>query len=226
MAEQSLSTLELFYNADWVVRYVVIVLFSASIFSWSIAFHKWIVFRTASKKNRAFIVSFQKNTNFDIFSNEYNSLADSEAKKLFAAMLNEWQASTHKAPAQRRYLVERIQIQLSMSLRETAIRWEKYLSILATIGSSAPFIGLLGTVWGIMNSFRAIAITQQSSLAVVAPGIAEALFATALGLFAAIPASIFYNFFTASLKKQVTVLEVFADDIEVRLSRHFDQAAR
>lgn len=217
-----LSVIELFINANLVVKYIVILLLSASVFSWSIAFYKIVEFRSIDSENKKFIRHFRNAKDIADFSRQYGQMPTSASKELFAVALTEWRDSTRNTSAQRKYLADRIQLQLSISLREYVKKWESYLATLATIGSSSPFIGLLGTVWGIMNSFRAIAVTKQSSLAIVAPGIAEALFATGIGLFAAIPASIFYNYFVTHLKQKSITLENFADEIDLTLSRYFD----
>ena len=145
--------------------------------------------------------------------------------RLFVSAMEEWKISTSRRHAQRQTLEERIARILSLRLLEENARNERLLPVLATIGSSAPFIGLFGTVWGIMNSFRSIAATQQSSLAVVAPGIAEALFATAMGLVAAIPATIFYNLLLVRANRIHLDLEAFVEQLTIRFSRQFDDMA-
>ena len=142
---------------------------------------------------------------------------------LFVAAMREWKRSfegPHPAIASLQMRLEKV---MDVTIQREVERLEKWLLVLATVGSASPFIGLFGTVWGIMNSFQAIAVSKNTSLAVVAPGIAEALLATAIGLVAAIPATIFYNKFSSEVNKQATRLEGFADEFSAILSRQIDE---
>ena len=142
---------------------------------------------------------------------------------LFVAAMREWKRSLEGHPRSFAGLQARIEKVMDVTIQREIARLERRLLVLATVGSAGPFVGLFGTVWGIMTSFRAIAGQQTTSLAVVAPGIAEALFATAIGLVAAIPATIFYNKFTADVNKQAQRLEAFADEFAAILSRQIDE---
>lgn len=222
MSPNSFGLLPLLLSAHWVVKTVLGVLLFFSVLSWAIAIRKYLELKTISILNKRFWTQFHSEDSVIALSNNVTAQSLCPLARLFSSAMTEWRLSTQRSNAPRQTLEERIERVLSLKLLEECARGERLLPVLATIGSSAPFIGLFGTVWGIMNSFRSIAITQQSSLAVVAPGIAEALFATALGLLAAVPATIFYNLLLVRANRVNTDSETFVEQLSVRLSRHFD----
>ena len=191
---QNLSILTLALQADPAVKIVMLILAIASLWSWSVAIDKWLLFGELEGRTREFEKQFYASRGDDI-DDRAGDKAGGAMARVYAAGAREWRDAersmanmSHVQLAQDR--VDRL---MSAAMQRELTRAGKGLGILATIGSSAPFVGLFGTVWGIMNSFTAIAANQQTNLAVVAPGIAEALFATALGLFAAIPAVVFWK---------------------------------
>ena len=198
-----LSMIGLFVQADIVVQIVMIVLILASFWSWAIIIDKIIRFRRITA----------------------DASPDNPLAMLFAAAMKEWSRSTERGLGKHTHtgLQARIHQVMRVTIDREVERLEKYLGFLATVGSTATFLGLFGTVWGIMNSFQSIAATKDTSLAVVAPGIAEALFATALGLVAAIPAVVAYNKFSNDLQRIITRLEGFAGEFSAILSRQLDQ---
>ncbi|WP_421790368.1 protein TolQ [Hyphobacterium sp.] len=207
---QEFSFVDLFLLADWVVKSVMIVLVLMSIWSWAIAVDKWLSFRSARSKGKHFEEAFWSGRDLDSLANEYGKRPRDAFSRVFAAGLREWKG---------RNAGDRVAKAASAESARELSKMEGGLGMLATIGSSAPFIGLFGTVWGIMNAFRAIAAQQDTSLAVVAPGIAEALFATALGLLAAIPAVMFFNALTANLSGYAAKLEAFVDELSALADR-------
>ena len=188
----TLSPLALFLQADIVVKGVMIGLLLASIWTWAIIIGFSVMLRKASKESRSFEADFWKAEDIDRFY-ETRGKAAFPAAKVMAAGVTEWRRSTAQRVIDRDGTRDRLSTAMSSAIGGEVDRLSDRLNILATIGSVAPFVGLFGTVWGIMRAFTSIAAEQNSSLAVVAPGIAEALFATAIGLFAAIPAVIAYN---------------------------------
>src|SRR5258707_8563765 len=187
-----LSVWALFLQADWIVKAVMIMLLMASIWSWAIIFDKAIRLRGLRAKARKFEESFWSGGSLEeLFDRIANRPIDPMAS-IFVAAMREWRRSAAKglltSEALKESLQDRIERVMNITLGREMDQLERYMVFLASVGSAAPFVGLFGTVWGIMNSFAAIAGTKNTSLAVVAPGIAEALFATALGLVAAIPA--------------------------------------
>ena len=225
MSQDSFSFTNLVLSAHWVVQLVLVLLLASSIISWAIALKKYTELKSSMLLSRRFWLRFHHEESFVQLSQNLRGKTNSPVSRLFFAAMDEWQVSTQRRHAQRQTLEERISRVLSFKILEENARCERLLPILATIGSSAPFVGLFGTVWGIMNSFRAISAMQQSSLAVVAPGIAEALFATALGLVAAIPATIFYNLLLVRANQVQLDLEAFAEQLTIRFSRQFDDMA-
>ncbi len=222
MTQSSFNFISLILEAHWVVQLVLLLLVASSIASWAIAFKKYVELKTTAILNRQFWSQFHREPSFLKLAQGLRPTDRCPLRRLFLAAMGEWKVSTERRNAQRQTLEERIARVLSFKMLEESARNEQLLPILATIGSNAPFVGLFGTVWGIMNSFRAIAAMQQSSLAVVAPGIAEALFATALGLVAAIPATIFYNLLLVRTNQVQQDLEAFAEQLTIRFSRQFD----
>lgn len=211
----------LFMRAGWVVKAVMIVLAIASLWSWAVAIDKFITFSLLKKRATRFEDTFWSGRTLeDLSAGLANDVRDPMAR-VFAAAMREWEES--KSPTRTGTTVlgtqDRIDRVMSMVVNRELAKAERGMSVLATVGSASVFIGLFGTVWGIMNSFRAIAASQNTNLSVVAPGIAEALFATALGLIAAIPAVIFYNKFSTDLDKYACRLEGYTDELSAILSR-------
>ena len=213
----SFSVVSVFTNADLVVKSVIFILILASFLSWAIIFDKFVKLRMVNLRSRQFEKQFASGKQlFELYE-----LAKGKHRipvcHLFVTAIDEWKryAADNNPTGSQHYLSlkDRIYQTMLASLRKAISDIEKNISFLAVIASSAPFIGLFGTVWGIMNSFSAIATTQNAGLAVVAPGISEALFATAIGLFAAIPALIFYNLFAS----QINHINIDAEDFSVEV---------
>jgi len=200
------SLWQLFIRADFVVKSVIILLLSSSIYSWALIFDKYKVFKKINLSTSEFENKFWKAKSAESFNNSLPAKTDDPLTKIFHQAMNELVKTKSKTSAVQSARVERIlEISTDTQIKEI----EKNFTFLATVGSTAPFIGLFGTVWGIMNSFQSIAISRNTSLAIVAPGIAEALFATALGLLAAIPAVVAYNKFNSDSKKYTARIENF-----------------
>jgi biopolymer transport protein TolQ len=201
------SIIQLFLRADFIVKSVIIILIAASVYSWALIFEKYKLFKKIEKSTSIFEDKFWKSRSAESF---YNSLTNREkdpVANIFQSAMAELIKTKSKSSSVQSARVERI-IEISADREIKLI--EKHFTFLATVGSTAPFIGLFGTVWGIMNSFQSIAISRNTSLAIVAPGIAEALFATALGLLAAIPAVIAYNKFNSDSKRYTARIENFS----------------
>ena len=201
------SLTQLFLRADFIVKSVIIILIAASIFSWALIFEKYRLFKKIEKSTTNFEEKFWKSRSAESF---YNSLANRDKDPLtniFQSAMVELIKTKSKSSSVQSNRVSRI---LEISADREIKLIEKHFTFLATVGSTAPFIGLFGTVWGIMNSFQSIAISRNTSLAIVAPGIAEALFATALGLLAAVPAVIAYNKFNNDSKRYSARIENFS----------------
>ena len=201
------SLIQLFIRADIIVKSVIIILIAASIYSWALIFEKYKLFKKIDKSTSSFEEKFWKSRSAESF---YNTLANREKDPLaniFQTAMSELIKTKSKPSATQSARVSRI---LEISTDREIKLIEKHFTFLATVGSTAPFIGLFGTVWGIMNSVQSIAISRNTSLAIVAPGIAEALFATALGLLAAIPAVVAYNKFNSDSKKYSGRVENFS----------------
>ena len=201
------SLTQLFIRADFIVKSVIIILIAASVYSWALIFEKYKLFKKIEKSTTSFEEKFWKSRSAESF---YNSLTNREkdpVANIFQTAMGELIKTKSKSSAIQSARVARI-IEISADKEIKLI--EKHFTFLATVGSTAPFIGLFGTVWGIMNSFQSIAISRNTSLAIVAPGIAEALFATALGLLAAIPAVVAYNKFNSDSKKYSGRIENFS----------------
>ena len=212
----------LFLRATLTVKIVMLLLISASFWSWSIIFQRHIKYRSARKEAAQFDRAFWSGEPLDLLYKELGSSPKGYSASVFVAGMTEWERS-HKSDGQ---LIAGVQSRVERSMDVAVLRasdeLQSGLTILATIGSIAPFIGLFGTVWGIMNAFIEIAAQQNTNLAVVAPGIAEALMATGLGLLAAIPAVIFYNKLSGDCDRIVAGYESFADEFATILSRELD----
>lgn len=220
-----LSMIGLFLRADIIVQIVMVVLILASFWSWAIIVDKILRFRKVTADSDGFEQDFWSGGNLEDLYKRVGADPDNPLAMLFSTAMREWLRSTENGLETNSHtgLQARIHQVMRVAIDREVERLEKYLGFLATVGSTATFIGLFGTVWGIMNSFQAIAATHDTSLAVVAPGIAEALFATALGLVAAIPAVVAYNKFSNDLQRIITRLEGFAGEFSAILSRQLDQ---
>ena len=222
------SLIELFFRADWVVKAVMGILVIAPVWSWAVIIDKSLTFSRIKAKSRKFEDQFWSGKPLDELYRKMRDKQDHPMARVFSAAMEEWgQAkSTGRTDALVIGARERIDKILSVAVSRELEKAESNLGVLATVGSAAPFVGLLGTVWGIMNAFQAIAITKDTNLAVVAPGIAEALFATALGLLAAIPAVVGYNRYSSALNSFSVRLESFASEFSAILSRQLDERSR
>ena len=201
------SLWQLFLRADFVVKSVIVILLASSIWSWALIFDKYKLFKKINESSTQFENKFWKSKSAESFSKTLPSKSDDPITQIFISAMNEVIKTRSKSSAIQSARVERV-IEVSIDNQLKSI--EKNFTYLATIGSTAPFIGLFGTVWGIMNSFQSIAISRNTSLAIVAPGIAEALFATALGLLAAIPAVIAYNKFNSDSQRYFARVDNFS----------------
>lgn len=216
----------LFMQADMIVKVVMMMLVFASVWCWAIIIAKKSSLSKLNKKASVFEDSFWSGEPLDkIYQRVKNSKKD-PILSTFAAGMEEWQAGVAGGIPSRESmhasLRQRVERAMSVNIGREMNALERGMTFLASVGSTAPFIGLFGTVWGIMNSFSAIAASNNTSLAVVAPGIAEALFATALGLVAAIPAVVAYNVFSTGFNRYADRLEAFTDEFSAILSRHLD----
>jgi biopolymer transport protein TolQ len=221
MTGASMSPVALFLQADIVVKAVIVGLLLASIWTWAIIIGHALRLRRASQGSQAFERDFWMADDIDRFF-ETRGQADLPSAKVLAAGIAEWRRSTGGKTVDREGARSRLALVMHSALTEEVDKLAVRLNILATVGSVAPFVGLFGTVWGIMRSFTAIAGANNTSLAVVAPGIAEALFATALGLFAAIPAVIAYNRMSFGINRLEARLQRFADGFHATLSRELE----
>ena len=201
------SLIQLFIRADFIVKSVIVILIAASIYSWALIFEKYKLFKRIEKTTTKFEEKFWKSRSAENFYNNLTNAAKDPVANIFQSAMVELIKTKSKSSSVQSARVGRV-IEISADKEIKLI--EKHFTFLATVGSTAPFIGLFGTVWGIMNSFQSIAISRNTSLAIVAPGIAEALFATALGLLAAIPAVVAYNKFNSDSKKYSARIENFS----------------
>ena len=217
----SLSPIALFLHADWVVKVVMGGLLLASVWTWGIILSFWRRIGRTRAQMRGFERDFWKADDIDAF---YKAQADSPlpSARVMAAGIAEWRRSTAGGGIDKVATRERLSTAMAASAAGEVDRLADRLNILATIGSVAPFVGLFGTVWGIMHAFTGMASAQSSNIQAVAPGIAEALFATAIGLFAAIPAVIAYNRFSHGVNRVESSLARFADGFHTTLSRQLD----
>jgi biopolymer transport protein TolQ len=223
MPSSGLQLLALFWDSLWVVKLVMGGLVLCSIWVWAIAVNRIVYFRRARRAGERFEQAFWSGQSLEDL---YKSLATSPGHStgaIFVAAMNEWKRSFEGNIRSFTGLQTRIEKVMNVTIAREVELMERGLLVLATVGSAGPFIGLFGTVTGIMSSFQSIAASQNTSLAVVAPGIAEALFATATGLVAAIPATIFYNKFSIEVNRQAQRLEGFADEFSAILSRQIDE---
>jgi biopolymer transport protein TolQ len=229
---ESPSVLELVKHAGPVVKLVLLLLIVFSVVSWAIIFLKWLLLRRASKENEIFLKIFWESRQLDEIHGHSKQLIHAPVAEVFSAGYEELRRfrkggddynADHVGeitPSRLGGVRENVARALRRSAGDQMARLEKAIPFLATVGNTAPFIGLFGTVWGIMDSFQNIGVTGQASLAVVAPGISEALVATAVGLFAAIPAVVFYNHFSAKLRNLEGSIESFSSEFLNILERH------
>jgi len=213
------TLISLFFRADLVVKLVILILFAASIFSWTIIIHKIRLFRSLKKISKQFEIEFWSGRSIKEIASTTHHLSESPIKYVFLEAVDEIEKSNKDGKKNIESIIDRINRIMEAAIDYQNEKLSLYFSYLATIGATTPFIGLFGTVWGIMNSFQSIAISRNTSLAVVAPGIAEALFATALGLLAAIPAVIAYNIFTSQVNDENARMYRFKEHFNVIFSR-------
>ena len=212
----------LFARATITVKLVMIVLILASFWSWAIIIHNLILYRSARREARAFDRAFWSGEPLDELFEQMGPEPKGRSQRVFAAGMLEWRRSHRESGELIPGAQARIDRSMNVAIANVSDELQKGLSVLATIGSTAPFVGLFGTVWGIMNAFIEIAEQQNTNLAVVAPGIAEALLATGLGLLAAIPAVVYYNKLSADADRILARYESFADEFATILSRNLD----
>lgn len=224
---QDLSILHLILNAGFIVQSVLVLLILLSMMSWAIIFNKWRFYRKTRNEAEAFSQAFWGGSDMDtILAGIPQQYPDSPLPNIFQAGYREFLRTRREATANKSDKItaaggiDGIRRALDAAFSREMEKLSRHLSFLATVGSTAPFIGLFGTVWGIVNAFQSIALTKNTSLIAVAPGIAEALVATAFGLIAAIPAVVAYNKFTSDLKRTGANMEQFSSEFLNILSRH------
>ncbi len=222
-----LSVLGLFLEADWVVKLVMLLLIAASVWVWAIVFEKVTALRRANRAADGFEERFWSGGSLDELYDQEGAKPQHPIAAVFGAAMGEWRRSSRVAGADmsRGSVRERVDRAMSVTVSREMERMERWMVFLASVGATAPFIGLFGTVWGIMHSFAAIAQSKNTNLSVVAPGIAEALFATAIGLVAAIPAVLAYNKLSADLGRLAGRLEGFGTEFGAILSRQSEERA-
>ena len=227
VAASNLSIIGLFREADWIIKSVIIILTFASTWCWAIIFVKVWRLRRLQRSASRFEDVFWSGGSLDDLFEQIGQRPVDPMSAVFSSAMREWRRSISRtrAGSVAGSLQERIDRVMHVTASREIERLEKYMTVLASTGSTAPFIGLFGTVWGIMDSFQSIAASKQTTLAVVAPGIAEALFATALGLVAAIPAVVAYNKISSDLNRYAGRLEAFAAEFSAILSRQIEEAA-
>lgn len=227
VADLNFSVWSLFLRADWVVKAVMILLVMASIWCWAIIFEKMMGLKRLNEGADEFEAVFWSGGSLDQLYDRIGAQPREPMSAVFVAAMREWRRQPWRGfgalDSARASMAERIDRVMQITLSREMERAERNMTFLATTGSTAPFIGLFGTVWGIMNSFQAIALSKNTNLAVVAPGIAEALFATALGLLAAIPAVVAFNKISKDLDRYAGRLESFAGEFSAILSREMEQ---
>ena len=226
---RGISVIDMFDRADLLVKGVFILLVLASFWSWVIIINKGLALATLDRKATRFEKIFWSGKSLDDLFQQFAGKNDHPMTAVFVSGLREWRrAFEHGAPslAVLAGTKDRVDKAMNVTISRETDAVEKSIGFLATVASTAPFVGLFGTVWGIMNSFSAIAARHDTTLAVVAPGIAEALFATAMGLLAAIPAAIFYNRYVNEIGRYTNRLYAFSDELSGILSRQLDEKAR
>jgi biopolymer transport protein TolQ len=217
------SLLALFWQAHIVVKLVILGLLAASVWCWAIIVDKLLLYSRLRRQIDKFESVFWSGQSLDQLYQQVSQRDVHGTAALFVAAMKEWKRTYESNVRSLQGLASRIDRVMDVTLAREVDRLERRLLVLATVGSAGPFIGLFGTVWGIMTSFQAIAASKNTNLAVVAPGIAEALLATALGLLAAIPAVMFYNKFSTQVSRLATRMEGFSDEFAAILSRQIDE---
>ena len=225
LAASDVSLIALFLQAHWVVKSVMLGLLACSVWVWAIAIDKIFLYSRTKRAMDRFEQAFWSGQSIEELYRALSAKPTQSMAACFVAAMREWKRSFESQTRSFAGLQMRIEKVMNVSIAREVERLERRLLVLATVGSAGPFVGLFGTVWGIMSSFQSIAASKNTSLAVVAPGIAEALFATAIGLIAAIPATIFYNKFISEVNRQAQRLEGFADEFSAILSRQIDERA-
>ena len=220
------SALSLFAQASWVVKFIIIILLGCSFWSWSIIFAKTAFIAKLKKRADKFEDAFWNCGSLDIFFDNINTNGDDPFITVFSVGMKEWRnaKSRVKSVIGNISLEDRVRRVMDVTINREMDYLENHIGFLATVGSTAPFVGLLGMVWGIMTSFESISISQQANLASVAPGIAEALFTTALGLIVTIPAVIAYNKLSTEINRYRGRLEAFTDEFSAIVSRQMESA--
>ncbi|MEE3206778.1 MAG: protein TolQ [Pseudomonadota bacterium] len=218
-----MSVIGLFLQADPIVKFVVIGLLFASFWSWAIIIEKYKKLRFVNEESDKFEETFWSEGSLNDLHRTLGSKYNHPMVTVFSAGMEEWKRSLKQKISLGENLKQRVERVMQSTMNRELTILERYMTFLASVGSTAPFVGLFGTVWGIMNSFQAIGMTKNTSLAVVAPGIAEALFATALGLVAAIPAVVAYNKITSDLNRFAGRMEAFVSEFCAILSRQIDE---
>ena len=222
-----MSVYGLFMQADWIVKSVMLALLLASFWSWAIIFEKIMRLRSLKKSAQSFEDTFWSGVSLEDLYDRVGAAPVDPMSSIFSAAMREWRRSVSKGLAAsataRGALRQRIEQVMSVTIQREMEAIEKRLGFLATVGANATFVGLFGTVWGIMNAFGHIAVSKNTSLAVVAPGISEALFATAIGLVAAIPAAGAYNILSGQVSRYAVQLEAFAGEFITILSRQLEE---
>ena len=227
-----LTIMGLFWAADPLVKFVMLLLVGASIWCWAIIFEKIVSLRREARNTEAFEAEFWSGGSLDTLYDTTGANPNNAQARVFVAAMREWRRASAKGLTSsgradlKASLVDRIDRSMNFTITRELDKMEKGMNFLASIGSVSPFVGLFGTVWGIMNAFQSIAESKNTSLAVVAPGIAEALFATALGLAAAIPAVAAYNKFSGDLQRLVARLETFSSEFSTLLARQLDEGGQ
>ena len=227
-AAYDLTIWGLFADADLVVQLVVVLLLLASFWTWAIIFEKWLRMRRLKSRAEDFEEDFWSGGSLDDLYEQMDQRPNDPMSAIFVSAMKEWRRSTARGGLEndrnRVSLQQRIERVMEITLGREMQRLERQMIFLASVGSSAPFVGLFGTVWGIMNAFTSIAASKNTTLVVVAPGIAEALFATALGLVAAIPAVIGFNKLSTDLGRYSGRLDAFAGEFAAILSRQLEES--
>ncbi len=229
LGQSQLTLWSLFLSADWVVKAVMLILLLASVWCWAIILDKTFRLKRLQRRANKFEDEFWSGGSLEELFEQVGQQPSDPMTAVFAAAMREWRRSSAKglvySESGKSGLKDRLDRIMQVTVAREIERLERYMMFLASVGSTAPFVGLFGTVWGIMNSFQSIAVTKQTNLAVVAPGIAEALFATALGLIAAIPAVIAYNKLSNDLGRYAGRMETFAGEFIAILSRQIEETS-
>ncbi|MBY0565382.1 MAG: protein TolQ [Hyphomonadaceae bacterium] len=224
---EQITIWNLFLQADLVVKAVMVMLAAASVWTWAVAVDKWMQFADLEQQARKFERDFWSGRSIEELDDRGGERPREAMARVFSVAAREYREARRMGfPADgAQQMLDRVDRLMQAQIAREMGRASRNMGVLASVGSASPFIGLFGTVWGIMNAFTSIAVQQQTNLAVVAPGIAEALFATALGLIAAIPAVIFYNKFTGDLDRFGDRLDTFSDEVAARISRLLSERA-